>query len=804
MPAPSYPAHLYAVAMAAANAILLEVSDSEKLLANIDYTCRHLVPRPKLLVVNFPHNPTTAVVEPEFYVEVVKLAKRYGFMVISDLAYADVTFDGYKTPSFLAAPGAIDVGVELTTMSKGYNMAGWRVGFAAGNAEMLRALSTIKGYYDYGMFRPIQIAAIMALRHTDAAVEAQAASLSAPPRRALRRAGAHRLAGRTAQGQHVPLGQNTRALGVADELVRLRHETAPRRRRRGQSRRGFRSGRRGLRPHGAGGKREPAPPGGPADRKMFGEVGKLSAHHHLPQRHKDTKFPGLVVVSLCLCGKNSPSLGNLRALSCDYNKRRQATATDTPMSSVTAIPPSPTPETPVAPPTECEVVIQQRLQQTRRQVKAVDIAGGLITLAIGVLAYLLAAAAIDHWLIVGGLGFWGRLWLWLVLVATSAAYFVRRLLPPIARRINPIYAAATIEHSQPSLKNSLINFLLLRGRRREVALPVYQAMEHRAAADLANAEIEVAVDRTHVIRMGCVLAGVLALFCLYLVLSPKSPIRSAARVLWPWSSIEAPTRVTIHDIQPGDATRFHDDFVTISAEVAGLGEGEQPVVIYSTADGQTVDQAIPMTKPEGDYRFQCRLPPGNLGIQQNCVYYLAAGDCRSRRYRIEVQTAPTIVVDRVTYHYPAYTGIADRTVRQQGDLQGIEGTEVTIHATANTEIKPGTAEIDLGCTGRGGLKMSTDGRAAVGRLTLRLNPKDPSIAEYDSYQLRFADAQGRENDRPVRHNIEVIRDSLPDVRLVEPREADVQVPADGRLAIKVWAEDHDYALRRSRAASPAR
>jgi alanine-synthesizing transaminase len=175
VPAPYYPAHLYAVALAAANSILLEVGDSQRLLANIDYTCRHIVPRPKLLIVNFPHNPSTATVEPEFYVEVVKLAKRYQFMVISDLAYADVAFDGYKTPSFLAAPGAIAVGVEFTTMSKGYNMAGWRVGFCAGNAEMLRALSTIKGYYDYGMFRPIQIAAIMALRQTDAAVEAQAA-----------------------------------------------------------------------------------------------------------------------------------------------------------------------------------------------------------------------------------------------------------------------------------------------------------------------------------------------------------------------------------------------------------------------------------------------------------------------------------------------------------------------------------------------------------------------------------------------------------------------------------------------------
>ena len=174
VPAPSYPAHTYAVALAAGNEILLEVYDSEKLLSNIAYTCEHLYPKPKLLVINYPHNPSTTTVDPEFYVEIVKLAKRHGLMVISDLAYADVTFDGYKAPSFLAAPGAIDVGVEFTTMSKGYNMAGWRVGFCAGNPEMIRALATIKSYYDYGMFRPIQIAAIVALRHTDAAVEAQA------------------------------------------------------------------------------------------------------------------------------------------------------------------------------------------------------------------------------------------------------------------------------------------------------------------------------------------------------------------------------------------------------------------------------------------------------------------------------------------------------------------------------------------------------------------------------------------------------------------------------------------------------
>ena len=172
-PAPYFPVHVYGVALAGGNCITLEVANSEKFLSNIAYTCENLHPKPKLLIVNYPHNPSTVTVDPEFYVEVVKLAKKYGFAVISDSAYIDVAFDGYQPPSFLSAPGARDVGVEFTTMSKGYNMAGWRVGFCAGNTEMVRALATIKAYYDYGLLQAIQIAAIVALRHTEAAVEAQ-------------------------------------------------------------------------------------------------------------------------------------------------------------------------------------------------------------------------------------------------------------------------------------------------------------------------------------------------------------------------------------------------------------------------------------------------------------------------------------------------------------------------------------------------------------------------------------------------------------------------------------------------------
>lgn len=173
IPAPYFPVHMYGVILASGNVVALDVSNTEKYLSNIAYTCEHFFPRPKLLIINYPHNPSTVTVEPEFFVDVVKLAKKYGLMVISDFAYADVAFDGYVPPSFLSAPGAKDVGVEFTTMSKGYNMAGWRVGFCSGNADMVKALATIKGYYDYGMFQAIQIAAIVALRDTEANVENQ-------------------------------------------------------------------------------------------------------------------------------------------------------------------------------------------------------------------------------------------------------------------------------------------------------------------------------------------------------------------------------------------------------------------------------------------------------------------------------------------------------------------------------------------------------------------------------------------------------------------------------------------------------
>jgi alanine-synthesizing transaminase len=175
-PTPSFPIHIYAPVIAGANVIGVSMMEGEEaLLRRISEMCRVVSPRPKIVFLNFPHNPTARTVELDFFEEVVRLAKRFEFYVIHDFAYGLTTFDGYRAPSFLQARGAKDVGVEALTMSKGYNMAGWRIGFVAGNRDMVQLLAAIKGYYDYGVFQAIQIATVIALRHCEEDMHAQAA-----------------------------------------------------------------------------------------------------------------------------------------------------------------------------------------------------------------------------------------------------------------------------------------------------------------------------------------------------------------------------------------------------------------------------------------------------------------------------------------------------------------------------------------------------------------------------------------------------------------------------------------------------
>lgn len=166
-PNPAYPIHQYGVVMAEGHACMLPMPNPATFLDGLEHLYRTSTRKPKVILISFPHNPTTHCVDLDFFKEIVRLAAHYGSMIVHDFAYADLCFDGYRAPSILEVEGAKDLAVEIFSMSKSYNMAGWRVGFCLGNPKMIGALARIKSYLDYGIFQPIQIASIIGLRECE-------------------------------------------------------------------------------------------------------------------------------------------------------------------------------------------------------------------------------------------------------------------------------------------------------------------------------------------------------------------------------------------------------------------------------------------------------------------------------------------------------------------------------------------------------------------------------------------------------------------------------------------------------------
>ena len=171
VPNPSYPIHIYGPVISGADIRHVRMLPGVDFFDELTQALRDSYPKPKMLILNFPSNPTSQCVELEFFERIVAIAREFGIFVVHDLAYADIVFDGYQAPSILQVPGAKEVAVEFFTMSKSYNMAGWRVGFMVGNRDLVGALARIKSYHDYGTFTPIQVASILALEGPQECVE---------------------------------------------------------------------------------------------------------------------------------------------------------------------------------------------------------------------------------------------------------------------------------------------------------------------------------------------------------------------------------------------------------------------------------------------------------------------------------------------------------------------------------------------------------------------------------------------------------------------------------------------------------
>ena len=170
VPTPAYPIHPYSVIIAGGDLLTVPLREESDFFQDLISAVKQTWPKPKMLILSFPHNPTTTVVDLEFFQKIVDFAKENKLFIIHDLAYADLVFDGYQAPSFLQVPGAKEVGVEFFSLSKSYSMPGWRVGFCVGNSHLIGALTRLKSYYDYGIFQPIQIASIIALNELQESV----------------------------------------------------------------------------------------------------------------------------------------------------------------------------------------------------------------------------------------------------------------------------------------------------------------------------------------------------------------------------------------------------------------------------------------------------------------------------------------------------------------------------------------------------------------------------------------------------------------------------------------------------------
>lgn len=451
--------------------------------------------------------------------------------------------------------------------------------------------------------------------------------------------------------------------------------------------------------------------------------------------------------------------------------------------------------------------IEAQLNRTRRDVKLVDLSGALMVLGAAVLGTLLVLALIDHWIV--PLGALAR-WILLVAIVVSAGwYFIQAIVPLLIGTVNPIYAARTIERSEPTLKNSLVNYLMFRDDRAGLRTGIYEALKQQAAADLTHVPIDSAVDRTRLIRIGYALAAILALFAAYTIVSPKNPFQTAQRVILPWADIAPPTRVRIEDVQPGDQQVYFGDRVRVTATCFDLRADEPVTLFYSSQDGRISNQSIPLTHTGTGLQYEAMLPQDDEGIAQDLIYRIEAGDAVTASYRLTVQPAPTLLVQQIEYEYPRYTGQPDRVVQRRGDVRGIEGTQVTIRAQANHPIRWATivlnpqrnsnnsssdgAAAPVGNSTSEMVSMQFDDQQAWGTFMLEMHP-DNQPPKHTSYLLRFETESGQINARAPEYRIEVMRDLTPEIEILTPTAPRIELPVDRRQGIEVRAIDPDFGL----------
>ena len=456
--------------------------------------------------------------------------------------------------------------------------------------------------------------------------------------------------------------------------------------------------------------------------------------------------------------------------------------------------------------TRVQQYVDGQLEKTRRQVKSYELIVACLTWAVAVAAFFLVMSLLDAWVVS-----FSTFWRWIALaflILGSAAWLVLFVVPLFLRKINLNYAAHMIEQATPDVKNSVLNYSLLRKQDETMNVAVMDAVSRQAAEKLNSIPSDSTIDRSQLIRIGFILVGVMAFAVTYKLLSPRDPLQTVQRILFPGHLIAKPASVQISEVTPGNARVFFGEPLPVTARVKGPHRPEDVRLIISSDDGQISDQSIPMTPDETGRQYQGLISPSDAGIQQALHYRIEARDGVTPDYEIKVKANPSIAIETIELTPPAYTSLPKRTLTGRGDIEAIEGTEAMIFAVANlpievayiellnavpdddsqnpnaTVMKPASPPIEM--------RLLPENRAS-GRFNVSLN-SSRTRQRATHYQIRFVSTGNERNETPNVYPIRVTPDLAPEVRIVSPRSRQINVAANGRLPIRVEANDLDFAI----------
>ena len=460
------------------------------------------------------------------------------------------------------------------------------------------------------------------------------------------------------------------------------------------------------------------------------------------------------------------------------------------------------PNQPAASEQRADQYINEQLAKAATFVKVVDLFGSLMQLMWLSLGGMLLLSIVDAWIFELPMAI--RTIAFLGLLGIVVYWIVKHIVPLAIYRISPAYAARSIEKRRPELKNSLINYLSMRGDTKFNSTSVFQLIGLRAANDLSVVPTDDAADSRKLVKVGIALAVVLITCILYKLFSPIDPFQTVARVAQPLANLSRPSRINIDDVKPGNQSIYFGQTVEVSATVTGsLAADQEVLLVYKTRDGQQSTHSIAM-KSDNSKDYFATLKTDSVGIQQSLIYYIVAGDGKSAEYSIDVQSVPTISIEKIQYDYPEYTGDAPMQRTGEQRIEAIEGTTINLTGRSNYDLSSAYIEFvklqepkDQNSEAKfkpvRTIELQATGSQVSGQFKLRLANDRKTIA-YTHYRFKFSPDGDKEVHRSVEYPINVIADLPPTVKITEPLSVESAVPLNRTMLIEVEATDPDYEI----------